>query len=74
MRRSITHWMVQLRLLVQHLYTKPISISSNTTVKAIAIKDGKSSFVDEGTFTKIRDDIKLTLLTKYLPNYAGAGR
>src|ERR1700743_2039671 len=44
------------------LYSKPIPISSNTTVKAIAVKDGKSSFVDEGTFTKIRDDIKLTLL------------
>jgi putative alpha-1,2-mannosidase len=55
------------------LYDKPITISSNTTVKAIAIKDGRSSFVDEGAFTKIRDDIKLTLLTKYLPNYPAQG-
>ncbi|HEY4195068.1 MAG TPA: chitobiase/beta-hexosaminidase C-terminal domain-containing protein, partial [Mucilaginibacter sp.] len=55
------------------LYTNPITISSTTTVKAIAIKDGKSSFVDQGTFTKIRDDIKLTLLTKYLPNYPAQG-
>jgi putative alpha-1,2-mannosidase len=55
------------------MYDKPISISSNTTVKAIAVKDGKTSFVDEGTFTKIRSDIKLTLLSKYLPNYAAQG-
>ncbi len=55
------------------LYDKPITISSNTTVKAIAAKDGKTSFVDSGTFTRIRDDIKLTLLTKYLPNYPAQG-
>ncbi|MGZ3751314.1 MAG: GH92 family glycosyl hydrolase, partial [Mucilaginibacter sp.] len=55
------------------LYVKPITISANTTVKAIAVKDGKQSFVDEGTFTKIRDDIKLTLLNKYLVNYPAQG-
>ncbi|HTI61388.1 GH92 family glycosyl hydrolase [Mucilaginibacter sp.] len=55
------------------LYSKPINISANTTVKAIAIKNGKPSFVDEGTFVKIRDDIKLKLLTKYLPNYPAEG-
>jgi F5/8 type C domain len=55
------------------LYSQPINISVNTTVKAIATKDGKSSFVDEGTFNKIRDDITLTLLTKYLPNYPAQG-
>ena len=55
------------------LYAKPINISATTTVKAIAVKDGKRSFVDAGTFHKIRDDIKLSLLTKYLPGYAGGG-
>jgi putative alpha-1,2-mannosidase len=35
------------------IYNKPITISSNTTVKAIAVKDGKTSFIDKGTFTKI---------------------
>jgi hypothetical protein len=45
----------------------------NTTVKAIAIKGDKSSFVDEATFTKIRGDIKLTLVNKYLPNYSAQG-
>lgn len=54
-------------------YSKPINISANTTVKAIAIKNGKPSFVNEGTFVKIRDDIKLKLLTKYLPNYPAEG-
>jgi len=55
------------------LYTSPISITNNITIKAIAIKNGKSSFVDEATFNKIRDDIKLTLVNKYLYNYADQG-
>src|SRR6202012_1607908 len=55
------------------LYSAPFNISNTTTVKAIAIKKGKSSFVDEGSFKKINNDIKLTLLTKYLPNYADEG-
>ena len=55
------------------LYTAPITISSNTTIKAVAVENEKKSFVDEGTFTKIRDDIKLTLVNKYLPNYADEG-
>jgi hypothetical protein len=55
------------------LYTKPITISANTTVKAIAMKNGKSSFINEGTFVKIRDDIKLTLRSQYLPNYPAEG-
>jgi len=55
------------------LYTAPIPVAKNTTIKAIAIKNGKSSFVDEGTFIKIRGDIKLTLVNPYLPNYAAQG-
>jgi putative alpha-1,2-mannosidase len=55
------------------LYSSPINISSNITVKAIAVEDGKTSFVDEGTFFKVRDDIKLTLVNKYLPDYADEG-
>ncbi|GGH04916.1 GH92 family glycosyl hydrolase [Mucilaginibacter phyllosphaerae] len=54
-------------------YVKPIGIVVNTTVKAIAKHDGKSSFVDAATFTKIRGDIKLTLVNKYLPNYSAQG-
>jgi len=45
----------------------------NTTVKAIAINNGKSSMVDVGTFKKIRGDLKLTLINKYLPNYSAQG-
>ncbi|SEP12426.1 GH92 family glycosyl hydrolase [Mucilaginibacter sp. OK283] len=55
------------------LYSKPIAITGNTTVKAIAIMNGKSSFVDEANFIKLRTDIKLTLVNKYLPNYADKG-
>ncbi len=55
------------------VYSKPINIDGNITVKAIAIKNGKSSFVNEGSFNKIRDDIKLTLQTHYLANYPGEG-
>jgi len=54
-------------------YAGPLDVSVNTTIKAIAIQNGKSSFVVSGTFTKIRDDIKLTLVNKYLPNYADQG-
>jgi putative alpha-1,2-mannosidase len=55
------------------VYTAPIPVSTNITIKAIAIKNGKSSFVDVASFNKIRDDIKLTLVNKYLPNYADQG-
>jgi putative alpha-1,2-mannosidase len=55
------------------LYTSAINISSNTAVKAIAIDGDKASFVDEGIFNKIRDDIKITIVSKYLPNYADQG-
>jgi hypothetical protein len=55
------------------LYTSPINIASNTRVKAIAFENGKSSFVDEASFNKRRDDVKITILNKYLPNYADEG-
>lgn len=55
------------------IYDKPIQILVNTTVRAIAVNNGKSSFVDEATFIKIRSDIKLTLTNKYLPNYSAQG-
>ncbi|MDN3582586.1 GH92 family glycosyl hydrolase [Mucilaginibacter flavus] len=55
------------------LYTLPINITTNTTVKAIAVLNGKSSFVDEATFVKLRGDLKLTLTNKYLPAYADKG-
>ncbi len=54
-------------------YNKPISILVNTVVKAIAISNGKSSFVNVAKFTKIRGDIKLSLINKYLPNYSAQG-
>ncbi|MCR8560637.1 GH92 family glycosyl hydrolase [Mucilaginibacter sp. BJC16-A38] len=55
------------------LYTGSLDVSTNVTIKAIAIDGGKASFVVTGTFNKIRDDIKLTLVNKYLPNYADQG-
>lgn len=55
------------------LYKKPIGILVNTTVKAIAVKDGKTSFVTEATFNKIRADLKLTLINKYISNYSAQG-
>jgi putative alpha-1,2-mannosidase len=54
-------------------YKKRILISENTRVRAIAINNGKSSFVNESVFTKIRSDLKLTLINKYLYNYAAQG-
>jgi putative alpha-1,2-mannosidase len=55
------------------LYSKPINILVNTTVKAIAIKNGVSSFIDQAAFKKIRSDLKLTLTNKYVPNYSAQG-
>ena len=55
------------------LYTSPVLISSNTTVRAIAVEGGKTSFVDEATYTKVRDDIKITIVNKYLPAYPDQG-
>ncbi|MBS7563152.1 GH92 family glycosyl hydrolase [Mucilaginibacter sp. Bleaf8] len=56
------------------LYSKPISIQQTTTLKAIAVKNGKSSLVNTGTFTRIRTDIRITELSKYQPNYAAQGQ
>ena len=54
-------------------YTSPITISANTTVKAVAVENGKTSFAAQAVFTKIRDDIKLTLVNKYLAEYPDLG-
>jgi putative alpha-1,2-mannosidase len=56
-----------------NVYVNPITISNTTTFKAIAIKNGKKSFVNTGTFTMLRGNLKLSLTNKYLPNYAAAG-
>jgi putative alpha-1,2-mannosidase len=56
------------------LYTAPISVSGNVTIKAIAMKDGKLSFVDVANFNKIRDDVTITYLTQYMPDHAAQGQ
>lgn len=56
------------------LFTAPITVTATTTIKAIAVKDGKSSMVNSGTFTKTKGDVKLTLINKYLPNYPAEGQ
>lgn len=54
-------------------YTNPIKIVGTTTIKAIALKNGKTSFVNSGTFTMLKGNMKISLVNKYLPNYAAAG-
>ncbi|WP_345952514.1 GH92 family glycosyl hydrolase [Mucilaginibacter sp. PAMB04168] len=56
-----------------NVYVNPINISATTTIKAIAIKNGKTSFVNTGTFNLLKGNAKISLLNKYLPNYAAAG-
>jgi putative alpha-1,2-mannosidase len=56
-----------------NVYNNPITINTTTTVKAIAVKNGKHSFVNTGTFTQLKGNMKLSLVNKYLPNYAAAG-
>ena len=55
------------------LYQNPVSISSSITIKSIAVKNGKTSFVNTGTFNKTRTDVKITLKTKYLSTYPAQG-
>ncbi|OKS86461.1 GH92 family glycosyl hydrolase [Mucilaginibacter polytrichastri] len=43
------------------LYNKPFLISTTTNIKAIAVKDGKSSFIISGSFMMMRADLKLKL-------------
>jgi putative alpha-1,2-mannosidase len=56
-----------------NVYSNPLNLVTTTTIKAIAIKNGISSFVNTGTFTQLKNNIKITLAHKYLPNYAAAG-
>ncbi|MEO6523449.1 MAG: GH92 family glycosyl hydrolase [Mucilaginibacter sp.] len=55
------------------LFTKPVTLTATTTVKCIAIKNDKLSFVVEGKFTKIRGDVKITSLSKIHPSYTATG-
>ena len=55
------------------LFTKPIVLTATTIVKCIAVKDGKSSFIAEGKFTKIRSDVKIVSLSKVHPSYTSSG-
>ncbi|CAM3764743.1 GH92 family glycosyl hydrolase [Mucilaginibacter galii] len=54
-------------------YTNPIALYGTTTLRAIAIKNGVSSFVNTGTFTLLKGNNKISLTNKYLRNYAAAG-
>jgi putative alpha-1,2-mannosidase len=56
-----------------NVYSNPITLNATTTVKAIAIKNGKASFVNTGTFELLKNNIKVTLTNKYVPNYAASG-
>lgn len=56
-----------------NIYSNPLNIVTTTTVKAIAIKNGVSSFINTGTFTQLKANVKISLKNKYLPNYAAAG-
>ncbi len=54
-------------------FTKPITISANTVIKCIGIRNGKSSFVVEAKLTRLKDDIKIGKLSKVHPNYTAGG-
>ncbi|UEG55213.1 GH92 family glycosyl hydrolase [Mucilaginibacter daejeonensis] len=56
-----------------NVYLRPLTFTGTTTVRAIAIKEGKTSFVNSGTFTLFNSNLKITQLSKYLPNYAASG-
>jgi putative alpha-1,2-mannosidase len=56
-----------------NVYNHPLLLVGTTTIKAIALKNGVSSFVNSGTFTLLKGNTKITLTNKYLRNYAAAG-
>lgn len=55
------------------LYTKPLTISATTMVKCIAIKNGQQSFVVQGKLSKMRTDVRIGSISKYLPIYSAGG-
>lgn len=55
------------------LYEKPITISDNATIKAIAFDGHNYSRVAEATYTKFDKDKKLTYITKPNPQYYAGG-
>ncbi|MDT3401591.1 GH92 family glycosyl hydrolase [Mucilaginibacter terrae] len=56
-----------------NVFSKPLTVTATTTIKAIAVNNGKSSFVNIGTFTQLHGNTKITLINRYLPNYAATG-
>jgi putative alpha-1,2-mannosidase len=56
-----------------NVYTNPVTLTGNTTIKAVAVKNGKNSFVNEGVFNLLKSNVKISLVNKYLPSYAAAG-
>lgn len=56
------------------LFSKPVAITATTTVKCIAVKDGKQSFVVQGKFTRIRTDVKVLSLSRTHPLYTAGGQ
>lgn len=56
------------------IYEKPISITENTVLKAVAINSNNiASRVIKAGFNKISDSKKLSLLSKYSPQYTAGG-
>lgn len=55
------------------LYEKPITISDNVTIKAVAFDGHNYSQVAEASYTKFDKDKKLTYVTKPNPQYYAGG-
>jgi putative alpha-1,2-mannosidase len=55
-------------------YTDTLTLSETTTLKAIAIKDGRHSYITSGTFTKINDQTKIVSLSPFHSSYPGQGK
>jgi predicted alpha-1,2-mannosidase len=55
------------------LYTEPIILTDNTVIRAVAIKDGKSSFPIDSEFFKIDGGRSISLNTEYANQYAAGG-
>ncbi len=54
-------------------YDKPLTIDNNSTFKAYSVWKGEKSFVEDATFIKISQNVKVAYKTKYDPQYTGGG-
>lgn len=55
------------------VYKDVLKLSHSATLRAIAYKDGVSSFINSGNFNKLDEEIKINIKSKYANQYSAGG-